>query len=274
MSQHLLSRGIALEILFLGTGGARFVVMKQLRATGGFILKGEANLYIDPGPGALLACIEFKQELRKLDGVLISHAHIDHSNDANLIIEGMTDGGKRRRGVVIGSRSVLEGDGRFDRVVSSYHQRMVEKSLVVKPGDTISVKGVRVDVTPTKHDDGSGVGFRFSSHSGCIGYTGDTEYLPELGKAFSGCDLLVLNNLKPAGCSYPGHLNSEMTIRILKEAKPKKAVIQHFGMAMLRAGPEAEARLIQKESGVETIAARDGMVIKIGEEKKLTDFEE
>jgi phosphoribosyl 1,2-cyclic phosphodiesterase len=261
-----------LELLFLGTGGARFVVLRQLRATAGFIIKAEANLYIDPGPGALLKSVELKQQLHKLDAVIVSHAHIDHSNDANLIIEGMTNGGQRRRGVLIGSSSALEGNDRFDRVVSAYHQRMVERSFIAKPESVFSVKGMEIQATPTKHEDENGVGFIFKSKDGVVGYTGDTEYFPELGKIFRNCDVLILNNLKPAGCSYPGHLNSEMTIRILKEARPKKAVIQHFGMAMLRAGPEAEARLIQQESGVETIAAKDGMVVNI--RKTLSDFQE
>jgi len=262
-----------LEIIFCGTGGARFVVVKQLRATGGFILKGKANIYFDPGPGALIRSLELKQDLQKLDAIAVTHAHIDHSNDCNLIIEAMTNGGKRKRGVIIGSRSALEGNQRFDRVVSAYHQNLPESRIVVKPGDKLSVKGVSIEATPTKHEDESGVGFRITSDGRTLGYTGDTDYLPELGRFFSGCDCLILNNLKPAGCHYPGHLDSGMSIRILKEARPKKAIIQHFGMGMLRAGPEAEARFIQKESGVETVAAKDGMVFKIEEGKKLSDFE-
>jgi phosphoribosyl 1,2-cyclic phosphodiesterase len=262
-----------LEIVFCGTGGARFVIMKQLRATGGFIVKGQANIYFDPGPGALIRSLDLKQNLQKLDAVAISHAHIDHSNDANLIIEAMTNGGKSRRGVLIGSSSALDGNDRFDRVVSAYHQKLVEKRVVVKPGDKLSIKGVSVEATPTKHEDASCVGFKLSSRGKTLGYTGDTEYIPELGRVFSGCDCLILNNLRPAGSPYPGHLDSEMSIRVLKEAKPKKAIIQHFGMGMLRAGPEAEARLIQRESGVETIAAKDGMIVRIEEGKSLVDFE-
>ncbi len=261
-----------MEIIFCGTGGARFVIMKQLRATGGFIIKGKANIYFDPGPGALIRSIELKQDLQKLDAVVISHAHIDHSNDANLIIEAMTDGGKRKRGVLIGSSSALQGNERFDRVVSAYHQNLVEKKFIARAGDKFSVKGVELEATPTKHDDNSGIGFKLSSLGKTIGYTSDTDYLPELGKVFSGCDCLILNNLKPAGSPYPGHLDSELSIRVLKEAKPKKAIIQHFGMGMLRAGPEAEAKFIEKESGVETIAAKDGMIVKIEEGKSLVDF--
>jgi len=250
------------------------VVLRQLRATAGFIVRGKASIYFDPGPGALLRSLQLGVELGKLDAVVISHAHIDHSNDANLLVEAMTNGGKRRRGMLIGSISALEGNDRFDRVVSLYHQRMVEKKLVVKAGDKLSVKGVGVEVTPTKHEDETGVGFKLISAGRTVGYTGDTDYFPELGRIFSGCDCLILNNLKPAGCHYPGHLDSELSIRILKEARPKKAVIQHFGMGMLRAGPEAEARLIQKESGVETVAAKDGMIVTVEEGKKLLDFQE
>jgi phosphoribosyl 1,2-cyclic phosphodiesterase len=262
-----------LEIIFCGTGGARFVIMKQLRATGGFIIRGKANMYVDPGPGALIRSLELKQDLQKLDAIFISHAHIDHSNDANLIIEAMTDGGKRKRGILIGSSSALEGNDRFDRVVSAYHQNLVEKKFVAKAGDKFSVKGVGIEATPTKHEDDSGVGFKLSYAGKTIGYTSDTEYIPQLGKVFSGCDCLIMNNLRPAGSPYPGHLDSELSIRVLKEAKPKKAIIQHFGMGMLRAGPEAEARFIQKESGVETIAAKDGMIVRIEEGKSLVDFE-
>jgi len=262
-----------LEIIFCGTGGARFVVVKQLRATGGFIIRGKASVYFDPGPGALIRSLELKQDLQKLDAIAVSHAHIDHSNDCNLIIEAMTNGGKRKRGILIGSSSALEGNERFDRAVSAYHQKLVDKKIVVKPGDRLLIKGVSIEATPTKHEDDSGVGFKITSDGRTVGYTGDTDYIPELGKTFAGCDCLIMNNLKPAGCHYPGHLDSELSIRILKEAKPKKAIIQHFGMGMLRAGPEAEARFIQKESGVETIAAKDGMIVKVEEGKRLTDFE-
>ena len=42
-------------IKFLGTAGARVVVSKQLRASGGVWIKyQDTNLHIDPGPGALV----------------------------------------------------------------------------------------------------------------------------------------------------------------------------------------------------------------------------
>ena len=55
-------------IKFLGTAGARFVVMKQLRASGGVWLSlGKTNLYIDPGPGALGSVSEQQTQDRPVD---------------------------------------------------------------------------------------------------------------------------------------------------------------------------------------------------------------
>ena len=42
------------EIVFLGTGGARYVIAKQLRATGGMLFRiGGRNVLVDPGPESL-----------------------------------------------------------------------------------------------------------------------------------------------------------------------------------------------------------------------------
>ena len=77
------------KIKFLGTAGARFVVIKQLRKSGGiWITLDDTNLLIDPGPGSLLRCLSSKPKLnpKDLDGIILSHKHIDHSNDINIMI--------------------------------------------------------------------------------------------------------------------------------------------------------------------------------------------
>lgn len=265
-----------MELVFLGTGGARFVIQKQLRATGGFRINGLQNIYLDPGPGALFRSIQFKQSPTQIDTLLISHCHLDHANDANLFIEAMTENGKRRDKAVLGSASALRGNEEYDRIVTRYHQAMVDEYIVMKAGDRQVVKGVKIEATPTRHTDETAIGFKITIEGKVIGYTSDTEYFEELGRMFAGCDLLILNNLRPFGQYLGGHLTSDGAAKILKDAKPKKAVIQHFGMQMLRAGPEAEAKMIEKESGIETIAAKDGMRIELdkAKETRLIDFEE
>ena len=62
-------------IRFVGTGGARFVAAQQTRSTGGLWLKyHDTNIYIDPGPGALVRLHALREHLEpaRLDGMLIN----------------------------------------------------------------------------------------------------------------------------------------------------------------------------------------------------------
>ncbi|PIN82903.1 hypothetical protein COV61_04630, partial [Candidatus Micrarchaeota archaeon CG11_big_fil_rev_8_21_14_0_20_47_5] len=78
---------------------------------------------------------------------------------------------------------------------------------------------------------------------------------------------LVVNNLKPMHDGIPDHLASEDTIKILKAAKPKLCVLNHLGMKFFRVPAEVDAQRISEESGVKTIAPKDGMIISVDEGK-------
>ena len=91
------------KMKFLGTAGARFVVTRQLRKSGGIWLTlDDTNILIDPGPGSLNRCFSSKPKLNPLDldGIILTHRHLDHSNDINIIIEAMTNGGFKKKGIV------------------------------------------------------------------------------------------------------------------------------------------------------------------------------
>jgi len=100
-------------VKFIGTAGARFVVMKQLRSSGGvWLSSGRTHLYIDPGPGALVRCLSSRPRMdpSALDGIVLTHKHLDHSNDVNVMIEAMTEGGFRKKGVLFAPEDALEKD--------------------------------------------------------------------------------------------------------------------------------------------------------------------
>ena len=88
---------------FLGTAGARFVMIKQLRSSGGMWLElGGSRILVDPGPGSLVRATSGRPKLdpTKLDAIIITHKHLDHTGDLNVMIEAMTEGGFRKRGLV------------------------------------------------------------------------------------------------------------------------------------------------------------------------------
>ena len=97
------------RITFLGTGGGRFATVYQVRNTGGIYIEAEANIHLDPGPGAVINLNRLGVDPADTDGVLVSHCHPDHYADAEVLIEGMTRCNFSQRGLVAGSRSVIDG---------------------------------------------------------------------------------------------------------------------------------------------------------------------
>ena len=267
---------MALEIFFLGTGGGRFATITQKRRTAGIRILGEnLNLHLDPGPGALVYSVASGLSPEKINALLVSHCHLDHYTDAEVFIEAMTRGMTRKRGLLAASHSVLYGNEVCDPSISKYHQQMPEKVIEAKPGVKFQVGNLNVAVTEARHSDPDTVGFRFETEDvGDIAYTSDTEYFEGIGRYYKGVRLLILCVMRPAGKPWKGHMTTEDAIKIIEEAKPENAIITHFGMQMIFRGPRNEARLIENKTGVPTIAANDGMHIKIGEQIEIVKARE
>ena len=217
----------------------------------------------------------YGQDLGKTDVIVVTHNHIDHMNDASLLVEAMVTCSKKKDwwkakkllGWLISSRSVISGDEYGEKGMSSYFLDKLARLCIAKAGRkiSISINGKKATLlpVPVRHEDKSGFGFVLSMDGDRIGCTSDTEYFEGMGGYYKGCDVLIVNCLKPKKDMVPGHLYVDSTITLLKEARPKLAVLSHMGLTFLQAGPEKEARKIEKESGVKTIAAKDGMKIKV-----------
>jgi len=124
----------------------------------------------------------------------------------------------------------------------------------------MKVGSIEVTATPTKHREEKGIGFVFRG-SKTLGYAGDGEYFAGMERHFEGCDYLILNVLRPRSANWPGHMNTTQAKELISKVRPKLVIIQHFGMLMVKAGPEKEAKWIEEQTGVRTIAATDGMNI-------------
>ncbi len=247
------------KLVFLGSGGGRYAMATQSRATGGFRIEmDDVNIHIDPGPGALVRAKEYGVNVKNTDVVMVSHVHLDHSNDCNAIIDAMTEGAKNPKGILIGSVSAINGYENNSPALLKMYLKSLESSVVMGPGDSTNLKNITVKATPTKHSDPTCVGFRIEG-SKTISYTSDTEYFPELKKYHKNADLLIINMLRPDNDSWPMHMNLDDAIKLIKETAPKVCVLQHFGMKVLERGPESQAQRAAKETGIKVIAAEDGM---------------
>ncbi len=257
-----------MELIFLGTGGGRFNLIKQICATGGFRINSKsANIHVDPGPGALIHTLRLGLKPESLDAIVVTHYHVDHVTDANVLVEAMAKSTLKKGGILIGSKNTLVGDDEGDRGVTLYHQRLVGEKYVATWGEKKTFRTKKgeftVEIIMTKHDEKSCFGFKLMIDGMTIGYTSDTEYYEGISEAYKGCDYLILNCLKPEPDQYRGHLTAEDVIKILTVARPRQAILSHMGMKLIakKGVADSHAKRIETRSGVKTIAAKDGLRI-------------
>ncbi|PNX49229.1 MAG: hypothetical protein BV459_00430 [Thermoplasmata archaeon M11B2D] len=249
------------SIKFLGTAGARFVVMKQLRASGGLWLTLDGTqLLVDPGPGSLLHCLSSRPKLhpQDLEGIILTHRHLDHSNDINIMIEAMTNGGFTKKGVVFAPRDALEDDP----VILKHARQQVERIETLKEKGKYQL-GTIVFETPKQLKHGvETYGVNFRGKTCCISLITDTDYFSDLASYFTG-EILIINVVLKDDKRNIEHLCLNEAEQIIVENKPKLAILTHFGMGMVKAKPWEIAENLSKKYGVQILAAQDGMQIDI-----------
>jgi len=248
-------------VKFLGTAGARFVMIEQLRSSGGiWVSYKDTNVLIDPGPGSIVRCSASRPKLNptKLDAVILTHKHLDHSNDINVMIEAMTEGGFKKRGVVFCPADAIGEDS----VILKYAMKLPEKIETLKPNRDYAAGDFKFKTSMRHIHPVETYGLKFNLGKTSIGLLTDTRFFKEL-EDFYKTDILIISVvfLDPR----PGidHLCLSDAEEIIKICKPKKAVLTHFGRTMLMAKPHIQAQALSKRLGIEVEAAYDGMSIDL-----------
>ncbi len=246
-------------IKFLGTGGARFVASTQVRSTGGLWFNYKStNLCVDPGPGAIVRVRAAEEGLdpSALDGILVTHKHLDHANDINVMIEAMTSGGFKKKGTLFCPEDALDGD----TVVLKYVRNYLDRIVFLKQEESYSIKDIRFSTRLRHVHPVETYGAIF--HMGkTVGLISDTRYFDGLPGLYHA-DYLIVNVLRVDPIEKEeivDHLAVDDFVRIVEQVKPEIAIMNHFGMSMVRSNPDLVAEKLSKETGINVIAAYDGM---------------
>jgi ribonuclease BN (tRNA processing enzyme) len=242
-------------ITFLGTAGARFVVTSQLLASGGLWLSlGGTEVLVDPGPGCIVQVTKRKLKAEKLSAIIVSHRHLDHSADVNIMIEAMTQGGFKRHGRLFAPADALG----TEPVIFSYLKDFLDGIEVLQEGKSYSIGNISFD-TPVRHiHPVETYGLRFKTGEHIFSYIADSRYFDGLWQNYGG-ELLIINVVFLEPGRPIDHLSVPDAERIIRELKPRVAILTHFGMTMWRAKPWEIAQKLSEETGVKVVAARDGM---------------
>lgn len=249
------------SIVFLGSGGARLVVARQLRASGGIWLKlAGVQLLVDPGPGCLVRATSSRHRLNpsQLDAILLSHRHLDHAADVNVMIEAMTCGGTEIRGKVFAPMDALEGD---DPVILRYLRSFVTEVVTLREGFSYQLGDVAFSCPVRHRHRGEVYGFRFTLPGLTLAYIADTAFFSELAEHYQS-DVMIINVVrdKPSGLDHLHVPDAEWLIRTVQ---PRLAILTHFGMTMIQARPWRIAAELAARTGINVVAASDGRLIDL-----------
>jgi phosphoribosyl 1,2-cyclic phosphodiesterase len=217
------------------------------------------KLLVDPGPGSLVRMRSRKERLNPmdLDAVVLSHAHLDHSGDLNIVIEAMTGGGFKKRGLVVMPREAMDEPG----IVLDYLKGCVEGFVPLEEGGKYALGDLSIE-TPLRHIHGvETYGLNFRLRELTVSYIADSRYTERLQEVYTGQVLII--NVVRAKPSNLDHLCLKDAEAIIQAVKPDLAVLTHFGMTVIRAKPWVVAREMSERTGVEVIAARDGMTLDL-----------
>lgn len=228
---------------------------------------GATQIHVDPGPGALVRALSHVPPCnpRELEAIVLSHKHLDHSGDVNALVEAMTSGGFRRRGVLMAPSDAFE----VEPVVLPYAQQFVQRLERLEPSSGpyhIGPVEVRTSIAHVHAVQTYGVHFAYQGLR--VAYLPCGRYFDELAADYARLtpDVLVVNVLRFRDEMNVDHLTWEDARRIVSEVRPKVTVFQHFGTKMLEAGPQRLAQELEDEIGRRVIAAYDGLRLDLDTE--------
>ena len=245
-----------MRLTFMGTAGARFMVAKQVAASGGLFLEdGQTRISLDPGPGAVVAYAQRKVDLTTLDAIVVSHRHLDHAGDVNVMVEAMTDGGFAHRGVLFCPSDALDEDP----VVLRYLRRFPREIVRLAPETRYSINGLSFTTSGRHVHQVETYGFRFGDR---LGWITDSAYYDGIAQQHQADVMLIHTILLHCRPELP-HLCIDDAERIIRDAKPRLAILTHYGMTVWRANPKEIAADLTQRIGTEVQAAFDGMSIEV-----------
>lgn len=218
-------------ILGSGTG-----IPSLSRNAPGYLLEVAGKRWlVDCGSGVLRQLERLKKSFRELDGVFITHTHVDHIGDLMPLIHAF-----RFPDLVRDAPFYLFGPAGFVAFFENIVIPVIAPPTafpfhVAEIPPLLSLAGMTIRSQPTLHSDRlSSVAYRFEHADKSIVFSGDCDYDPRLIGFAHQADLLVLDCSTLDANKIKGHLSAGLAGLIAAQARVGRLIPTHFypiGMA-------------------------------------------
>jgi phosphoribosyl 1,2-cyclic phosphate phosphodiesterase len=167
--------------------------------------------------------------IAKLDGILFTHDHADHTHGLD-DVRPLTLAQRKRIDVYLDEQTSRILNTRFSYCFhtppgSEYPPIVTEHRILAGKKVTIEGKGGAIEALPLLHEHGNitALGFRF----GGLVYSPDVNGFPaETLPALEGLDVWILDALRYR--PHPSHFSVEESLRWLSLMKPKRGVLTNL----------------------------------------------
>jgi ribonuclease BN (tRNA processing enzyme) len=241
-----------LEVVVLGSGGPR--AFGRAGSSYIVVVEGTPRLLVDAGPGAFLRIGELQLDLEKVDTVLLTHLHIDHSGDLAAFFNARaltSDGpigyrifGPDGAGLFPKTSRFVDllvgDDGAFAyQKTFGAHESFVVRDLAINLGsprtNIVDKDGLAVEEIATHHGDCPAVAYRISYKNVVVVFSGDMDAsaLPNLVQLAKNADLLIFNCavLDPPGSPsqlYDLHTPPRKIGEAARDSRTKRLLLSHL----------------------------------------------
>lgn len=241
---------------FFGNTGNKELIFSNILQPGGlYLFLNGMHIIFDPGPGTLSSYIKsYPNQIHTLDAVILSHIHFDHSNDVNIFIDGMTDEGKNKRGVILVPQEAIEND----RTIKEYLMDFPEKILLAKECTEYIIGSIHVKTSIAHQHGVENYGYSFSKDSETIlSIITDTKYFEGLAESYPKGGTLIVNvpyYMAPLGKKMK-HLTLMDIPKIVATIQPKQIILSHFGSDIYKRNIKNCVRQLHDITGIKVMAA-------------------
>jgi ribonuclease BN (tRNA processing enzyme) len=277
----------ALEVVVLGSGGPR--AFGRAGASYIVLVGGRPRILVDAGPGAFLRIGELHLDLDKVDTVLLTHLHIDHSGDLAAFFNARalaSDGpisyrifGPDGAGLFPKTSqfvNLLVGEGGAFAYQKTFgaHESFTVRDLAISLDSArtkiLDEDGLVVEEIATHHGDCPSVAYRISYKGVVVVFSGDMDAsaLPNLVQLAKNADLLIFNCavLDPPGSPsqlYALHTPPRKIGEAARASGVKSLLLSHLAPDV--EGQEAAVRKSIRVSYAGPIAfASDKLYVPVG----------